>query len=96
MTTDRAGAGLGPCGRLPRSSPSAEKPLQPTVGQDPPGCTVPTAQCEIRFIVGIAVFSHFFVRGLVDGRQRVAFDHADLVVAAERWLGVFIEPGLQS
>lgn len=33
---------------------------------------MPTAQCEIRFIVGIAVFSHLFVRasGVIDEHQR--------------------------
>jgi lipoprotein signal peptidase len=47
-------------------------------------------------IVGVAVFLYFLVRGLVDAKRDLAFDHAERVIDAEQTWGVFVEPELQS
>ena len=36
------------------------------------------------------------VRGLIDGKTALAFDNADRIVALERGIGSFFEPGLQA
>ena len=43
-----------------------------------------------------AYYVYRIVRGLVDGKVHVAFDHARDLVHAERALGLFFEPGLQA
>ena len=42
-----------------------------------------------------AYYAYRIVRGLVDGQTAVAFDHARDIVAAERAMGLFFEPGFQ-
>ncbi len=43
-----------------------------------------------------AYYAYRIVRGLVDGQASVAFDNARALVNAERSLGTFFEPGLQT
>jgi hypothetical protein len=40
-------------------------------------------------IVGVVVFLSFLVRGLVDAKCDLAFDHAEHVIDAEQTWGVF-------
>lgn len=42
-----------------------------------------------------AYYAYRIVRGLMDGRTAVAFEHARGIVSFERGLGLFFEPGLQ-
>ena len=46
-------------------------------------------------IIAAAVVCYFLVRGLVDGREGEAFDHARSLIGFERNLGIFIEPTVQ-
>ena len=43
-----------------------------------------------------AYYAYRLVRGLVDGQAGLAFQHARELVEAERTLGLFFEPGLQT
>ena len=43
-----------------------------------------------------AYYAYRLVRGVVDGRATVAFENARALVDAERTLGTFFEPGLQT
>ena len=47
-------------------------------------------------LFGGAYYLYRIVRGLVDGQAALAFEHARLLVEAERSLGLFFEPQLQS
>lgn len=42
-----------------------------------------------------AVFLYFFTRGLINGRESVAFDNAERLIAFERSAGLFVESKLQ-
>ena len=43
-----------------------------------------------------AYYAYRLVRGFVDGQASLAFDHARMLVDAERAMGLFFEPGLQA
>ncbi|MFN2616178.1 MAG: phosphatase PAP2 family protein [Thermoleophilaceae bacterium] len=47
-------------------------------------------------LFGGAYYVYRIVRGVVDGQAGIAFEHARQLVNAERGLGLFFEPGLQS
>jgi membrane-associated phospholipid phosphatase len=47
-------------------------------------------------LFGGAYYVYRIVRGVVDGQAGLAFEHARQLVDAERGLGLFFEPGLQS
>ena len=47
-------------------------------------------------LFGGAYYLYRIARGLVDGQAALAFEHARLLVEAERSLGLFFEPQLQS
>jgi len=46
-------------------------------------------------IVGVAVYLYFFVRGLMQGQEAQAFDHARWLVDLEQRLGFLWEPAIQ-
>ena len=50
---------------------------------------------EEALVVTAAALCYFLVRGLVDGREALAFAHSSDLIALERRLGVFWEPTLQ-
>jgi PAP2 superfamily protein len=47
-------------------------------------------------LFGGAYYAYRLVRGFVDGQAGLAFDHARMLVDAERAMGLFFEPGLQT
>ncbi len=47
-------------------------------------------------LFGGAYYAYRLVRGFVDGQATLAFEHARMLVDAERALGLFFEPGLQA
>lgn len=47
-------------------------------------------------LVGTAALLYSLVRGLTDDRVDLAFANADRLISFEQWLGVFVEPRLQS
>jgi hypothetical protein len=46
-------------------------------------------------LFGGAYYVYRIVRGVIDGHSAIAFEHARMLVSAERALGLFFEPGLQ-
>ncbi len=46
-------------------------------------------------LIGAATLLYTLVRGLANDRVDAAFDHAEQIIALERSVGLFIEPGIQ-
>jgi hypothetical protein len=47
-------------------------------------------------LVGTAALLYSLVRGLTDDRVDLAFANAERLISFEKWLGIFVEPRLQS
>lgn len=76
-----------------------ERPPRPpdTRAARTPGPVTSSAAGIVRelVLIGTAVVLYFGVRGLVDGRELIAYRNAEHVVKLEQAAGVFAEPALQ-
>jgi len=63
------------------------------------GRRLPHGWHDLLLQLGLFVFAYQgyqLVRGLIDGKTALAFDNAERIVALERGIGSFFEPGLQA
>ena len=70
-------------------------PAAPTLPRLRPGAALALRLAGQVLVIGIAAVLYFLVRGLVDGREAQAFQHAASLIDLERDLGIFWEPRLQ-
>lgn len=103
----RTGATAGtdsPVGRASRAASSAAQsggfaPRQPPDGRDPSGSGAQRrlhAMLRELAFVGTAALLYSLVRGLTDDRVDTAFANAERLISFERWLGIFVEPQVQT